>query len=71
MKRVDRLWIVTGKVLPSARGRSLRIKHLVYYPRNSKMYHLDDGKRHGSLSLKWQIERVNSLTIDMIKEFSP
>ena len=53
MERVDRLWMVTVKVLPSARDRSLRIRHLVYYPRNSKMFHLDDGKRHGNLPLKW------------------
>ena len=53
MERVERLWMVTGKVLPSARDRSLRIKHPVYCPRNSKMYHLGDGKRHGNLSLKW------------------
>ena len=53
MERVDRLWIVTGKVLPSARDQSPRIKHLVYYPKNSKIYHLGDGKRHRNLSLKW------------------
>ena len=50
MDRVDRLWMVTGKVLPSARDHSL---HLVYHPKNSKMYHLGDSKRHGNLSLKW------------------
>ena len=48
MERVDRLWMVTGKVLPAARNRSLRIKHLDYYPRDCKMYNLGDGKRHGN-----------------------
>ena len=71
MERVGRLWMVTGEVLPAARNCSIRIKHLDYYPRNNRTYLLVDGKRHGNLSLKWLIQRVNSLTMDMVKEFTP
>ena len=60
MEMVDRLWVVTGRVLQSARDRSLQINHPVYYPRNSKMYHLSEDKL-----------TVNSLTMDMVKEFTP
>ena len=60
--------LVDGKKCVSRVGIcSLRITHSIYYYRNSNMYYIGEDEQHDNISLRWQIERINYLIMDLVK----